>query len=59
MTRTELEHILRVLKKIKEPDVHVLAAISSIDNEFLMWQRRSTEMRKERFYDYEPPLDGM
>ena len=47
MTRRELETVLKVLGRIKEPDAHVLEAIFIVNKQIEMYNGRKGQLREQ------------
>ena len=54
MTRKELETVLKVLGKIKNPDSHVLEAIFIVNKQIEMYNGRKGQLIEQYEYDESP-----
>ncbi len=52
MTKKEYELILRVLKKIKNPDTYVMETIHNVERDLLRFDRMKGQLREMSDYDY-------
>jgi hypothetical protein len=52
MTRKELNIVLKVLEKIKNPDTYVTEAIYNVKKDLMRYDRRQGQLREMNEYDY-------
>jgi hypothetical protein len=52
MTKKELELLLKVLEKIKNPDTYVMECIHNVKGDLLVYERRKGQLREMAELDY-------
>ena len=56
MTRKELEHVKKILERIKDPDEHVTLAMAYVDKDIKQYDARKGQLKNQ--YESEYPSFG-
>lgn len=52
MRKKDLELLVKVLKKIKNPDTYVMECIHNVERDILLYERRKGQLREMADFDY-------
>lgn len=52
MTRKEFELLLKVIKKIKNPDTYVMECVHNLEREILRFERMKGQLRQMSDFEY-------